>query len=67
MRVNIEKVLKMKMQGFVVTYTDGKEEKTFKIMTIGIKRARLEAKYLIDKISKKDGKKYKVSCVAAEE
>ena len=48
MGVNIEKVLKMKMQGFVVTCTDGKEEKTFKIMTIGIKRARLEAKYLVD-------------------
>ncbi len=66
MRVNIEKVLKMKMQGFVVTYTDGKEEKTFKIMTIGIKRARLEAKYLIDWLSKQSGKNYKVSCVAAE-
>ena len=66
MRVNIEKILKMKMQGFVVTYTDGKKEKTFKIMTIGIKRARLEAKYLIDRMSKQSGKNYKVSCVAAE-
>ena len=67
MRVDINKILKMKMQGFVVTCTDGKEEKTFKIMTIGIKRARLEAKYLVDWLSKKDGKKYKVSSVAAEE
>lgn len=66
MGVNIEKILKMKMQGFVVTCTDGKEEKTFKIMTIGIKRARLEAKYLVDWLSKQSGKNYKVSCVAPE-
>ena len=66
MRVNIRKILKMKIQGFVVTYTYGKEEKTFKVMTTGIKRARLEAKYLIDRMSKQSGKNYKVSCVAAE-
>lgn len=66
MGVDIKKILKMKMQGFVVTYTDGKEVKTFKVMTTCIKRARLEAKYLIDGISKQSGKNYKVSCVAAE-
>ena len=67
MRVDINKILKMKMQGFIVNYTDGIEEKSFKIMTIGKKRAKSEAKWLVDWISKKDGKKYKVSCVAAEE
>ena len=66
MRVNIRKILKMKMQSFVATYTDGKEEKTFKVMTTGIKKARLEARGLVEWMSKQDGRNYKVCHVAAE-
>lgn len=66
MRVNIRKILKMKMQSFVVTYTDGKKEKTFKVMTTGIKKARLEAWGLVEWMSKQDGKNYKVCHVAAK-